>query len=212
MHNKKAIIWFRQDLRINDNPCLNFALDQNFEVIPIYILDSLTPKEYQVGSAQKVWLSDSLKKLNISLDKKLNIYLGEPIKILENIIKENQVNTVLWNRCYEPWRIDSDKTIKQKLKDSQINVKSFNGSLLWEPWDILKSDSTPYKVFTPYYKKGCLGAQEPRYPKTKKLDLAKIKKIQKEGFDDLIKKLILYKIKNGKKIFINLLTLVNQVL
>ena len=109
MHNKKAIIWFRQDLRINDNPCLNFALDQNFEIIPIYILDSLAPKEYQVGSAQKVWLSDSLKKLNLSLDKKLNIYLGEPIKILENIIKENQVDTVLWNRCYEPWIIKQDK-------------------------------------------------------------------------------------------------------
>ena len=191
MENKKAIIWFRQDLRISDNPCLNFALEQNFEIIPIYILDNLTPKENKIGSAAKVWLSESLKKLNISLDKKLNIYSGEPLVILENIIKENQVDTVLWNRRYEPWRIDSDKTIKQKLKNNQINVKSFNGSLLWEPWDILKSDNTPYKVFTPYYKKGCFNTQEPRYPKTSKLDLSKIKKVQKEDFDDLIKKLYL---------------------
>ena len=189
MENKKAIIWFRQDLRVSDNPCLNFALDQNFEIIPVYILDSLTPKENKIGSAAKVWLSESLKELNLSLDKKLNIYLGEPLEILEKIIKENQVDTVLWNRCYEPWRINSDKTIKQNLKNNQINVKSFNGSLLWEPWDILKSDNTPYKVFTPYYKKGCFNTQEPRYPKTSKLDLAKTKKIQKEDFDDLIKKL-----------------------
>jgi deoxyribodipyrimidine photo-lyase len=36
--------------------------------------------------------------------------------------------------------------------------------LLWEPWDVLKSDGTPYRVFTPFYRRGCLNAKEPRRP------------------------------------------------
>jgi deoxyribodipyrimidine photo-lyase len=43
-------------------------------------------------------------------------------------------------------------------------VQSFNGALLWEPWDVLKKDQTPYKVFTPYYRRGCLSQVPPRRP------------------------------------------------
>ena len=47
---------------------------------------------------------------------------------------------------------------RQKIKNlfkEKVNVSSFNGSLLWEPWEVLKNDGTPYKVFTPFYKRGC---------------------------------------------------------
>ena len=44
------------------------------------------------------------------------------------------------------------------------NVKTFNSNLLWEPWEILKDDGTPYKVFSPFYKRGCLNAAMPRRP------------------------------------------------
>ena len=43
-------------------------------------------------------------------------------------------------------------------------MNTFNGSLLWEPWNIAKKDGTPYKVFTPYYRKGCLNSDKPRMP------------------------------------------------
>ena len=43
-------------------------------------------------------------------------------------------------------------------------MQSFNGSLLWEPWQILKQDQTAYKVFTPYYRRGCLPHSDPREP------------------------------------------------
>ena len=78
--------------------------------------------------------------------------------------KLEKINNVFWNRVYEPWAISRDKKIKENFNKENIEVVSLNGSLLWEPWDVLKSDGTPYRVFTPFYRRGCLNAKEPRRP------------------------------------------------
>ena len=69
-----------------------------------------------------------------------------------------------WNRCYEPWRIARDKLLKARLQDAGFGAESHNGSLLWEPWEVLKADGTAYRVFTPYYRRGCLQQAPPRQP------------------------------------------------
>ena len=119
---------------------------------------------YINGSASKCWLHYSLLSLDSSLENKLSVYVGDPIQIISMLIDEYHVGQVYWNRCYEKWRIDRDKNIKEKLKNKDIEVNTFNGSLLWEPWETVKNDGTPYKVFTPYYRKGCLQANPPRKP------------------------------------------------
>lgn len=85
-----------------------------------------------------------------------------------------------YNRCYEPWRIEREKKLEKKLKKN-VKIHSFNGSLLWEPWEILKDDGTPYRVFTPFYRRGCLNAVDPRKP----LDFPK--NYQIELFEDCLK-------------------------
>ena len=155
--DKVSIHWFRRDLRLDDNPSLQFAA-QNGAVTPIFILDTVnnTQKEFNLGEASAWWLHHSLKSLNESLDKKINFFKGDPLEIIENIINDYDVESFSWNRCYSPWEIKRDTKIKSFLKDKDINVKTFNSSLLWEPWEILKDDDTPYKVFSPFYRKGCL--------------------------------------------------------
>ena len=69
-----------------------------------------------------------------------------------------------WNRCYEPWRRHRDTLIKDNLKKRGIEVHTCNGSLLWEPWKIKKDDGTPYKVFTPFYRRGCFNVEAPIAP------------------------------------------------
>jgi deoxyribodipyrimidine photo-lyase len=158
-----AIHWFRQDLRITDNPSLETAAE--FEaVLPIYILDDGNSQEFKMGSASRWWLYNSLQSLNESLDGKLSIYNQNPKIVIQELLEKYEVKAVFWNRCYEPWRIDRDIDIKAYLDDKNIENKSFNSHLLWEPWNISKDDGTPYRVFTPYYKKGCLNAEEPRLP------------------------------------------------
>ena len=115
MKKGTAIHWFRQDLRLSDNPALDSAA-QYETLIPIYILDEVNSGEFKMGAASKWWLHQSLTKLNESLDGKLLVYQGNPHEILNKLIEEQEVSYVTWNRCYEPWRIDRDKEIKETLK------------------------------------------------------------------------------------------------
>jgi len=172
MKKGTAIHWFRQDLRLSDNPALDSAA-QYETLIPIYILDEVNSGEFKMGAASKWWLHQSLTKLNESLDGKLLVYQGNPHEILNKLIEEQEVSYVTWNRCYEPWRIDRDKEIKRNFEDRNVAVESFSASLLWEPWTISKDDGTPYRVFTPFYKKGCLNSEEPRLP-AGKVDLSNL--------------------------------------
>jgi deoxyribodipyrimidine photo-lyase len=155
--SKIAVHWFRRDLRIQDNPSLHYA-SENGSVMPIYILDTVnnTQNEYKLGEASAWWLHHSLNSLNASLNQNLNYFSGNPEEIILNLIKEHDIESFSWNRCYSPWEIKRDTRIKSLLKQHQIEVKTFNASLLWEPWEILKDDQTPYKVFSPFYRKGCL--------------------------------------------------------
>lgn len=164
MLKKIAIHWFRQDLRIADNPALTNAAHHAC-VLPIYILDDKNSGEYQQkGSASRWWLHHSLCSLNLSLAGQLSVYRGDPIAVFTDIIARFKVETVYWNRCYEPSAIERDTSIKAFLKTNGITVTTTNGSLLWEPWAVKKTDGTPYKVFTPFYHKGCLPAPPPRSP------------------------------------------------
>ena len=158
----KILLWLRNDLRLSDNPALNYAVSNSKEIIIIYILDEKNHRQF--GQASKWWLNRSLEKLNLSLENKINFYSGDSKDVLTKIVKNQQIKTIVWNRCYEPSRIDQDSKIKSFFKTQNIEVKSFNGSLLWEPWEILKSDSKPYKVFTHYYRNGCLKKPAPRFP------------------------------------------------
>ncbi|WP_085908968.1 cryptochrome/photolyase family protein [Kiloniella majae] len=159
---KVSILWFRQDLRLEDNPALCAAV-QSGHIYPVYILDDENAGQWAMGAASRVWLNSSLEKLDHSLEGKLSLYKGNAEKILPELAARLGADGVYWNRCYEPWRIKRDTKIKQTLTDANVEVKSFNGSLLWEPWEVLKKDSTPYKVFTPYYR-ACRASTLPAKP------------------------------------------------
>ena len=161
---KQTIIhWFRQDLRLQDNPALYMAVQQG-KILPVYILDDESAGIYKMGAASRCWLHHSLYALNESLGNKLQIYCGRAEPILLELVKAYSADAVHWNRCYEPWRIQRDSHIKHSLSAQGVAVHSFNASLLWEPWDVLKHDGTPYRMFTPFYRNGCLNAKSPREP------------------------------------------------
>lgn len=160
---RPSIVWFRQDLRLADNPALCAACEKG-EIIPVYILDDENAGEWAMGGASRWWLHHALDSLNQSLNGKLNIYQGDPLPILKRLAEQTSAARVLWNICYEPWRIVRDEKIEAALTELDVEVRCFNGSLLWYPWEVLKKDQTPYKVFTPYFRRGCLSKAPPRKP------------------------------------------------
>lgn len=163
MEQKPVIYWFRQDLRLHDNPALCEAATQG-PVLALYILDDTNAGPYTMGAASRVWLHGALDDLNRALGGALSLYQGNPSDILQHLIQRHGVENIYWNRCYEPWSIKRDKNLKNQLEAQGVTVHSHKGSLLWEPWTIKKDDGTPYKVFTPFYRKGCLNAPAPRKP------------------------------------------------
>lgn len=189
--NKKtanpAILWFRQDLRLSDNPALRAAHEAG-KILPIYILEDEDAGQWKMGAASRVWLHHSLKKLDDALGGNLRMFSGKAADIIAHLAKTTGATQLHWNRCYEPWRIARDEKIKRQLSDSGMEVKSHNGSLLWEPWTIGKKDGGPYKVFTPFFKKGCLAAPEPRRPQPRpaRLSYSKPDKLKGEcSLDEL---------------------------
>jgi deoxyribodipyrimidine photo-lyase len=170
-----VIHWFRQDLRLADNPALTAAARAG-SVLPVYILDDDNADDDAMGEASRYWLHHSLRSINNALDGRLQVFQDNPLKILQQLCAEHRIKAVYWNRCYEPWQMQRDANIKKVLSEQNISVKSCNGSLLWEPWQISKRDGTPYKVFTPFYRRGCLNADAPRavLPEPDKISLASI--------------------------------------
>lgn len=154
----KIIYWFRQDLRLSDNPGLYDAAKYS-NVLPIYILTDHDDKN--LGAASKWWLHNSLISLKKSLNGNLLIVKGNPKEILLQLINQLKIDFIYWNRCYEPHNLQYD----YDLQNSFPNCKLYNGNLLWNPNEILKSDGTPYRVFTHFYRKGCLQSSvAPRFP------------------------------------------------
>ncbi len=160
-----VIVWFRQDLRVGDNPALAAAASTERPILPVYILDDEAAGEWRLGAASRWWLHQSLDALNESLRGKLCFLNGRAIDSLPKLAQAVGAAHVVWNRCYEPWRIERDAQISEALSADGIRAESFNGSLLFEPHCVSKADGTPYKVFTPFYRKGCLkGASAPGEP------------------------------------------------
>ncbi len=150
-----ALLWFRRDLRLTDNPALNRALQSAECVVPLFIQSPEEEMGWAMGSASRWWLHHSLNALDASLRKlgsRLVIRQGESASVLRQIVRETGAKQIFWNRLYEPAAIERDKAIKQSLRDDGLLVESFNSALLKEPWEVKRGKGEPYKVFTPYWK------------------------------------------------------------
>ncbi len=172
MTNSISIVWFRQDLRIADNPAL-FEAAKSGSVLPIYILDDLAPEPCKLGDVTKVYLYQALQYLDQSLDGHLNLYKSSPEKVISKLAKNYDINHIYWSRCYEPWLMADDEKLEHTLQTLNIRYTVFNGSYLWSPSEIAKEDGSYYKVFGAYKRKIMLF--EPRKPLAKPKSLQLIK-------------------------------------
>ena len=168
-----AIMWLRQDLRLSDNPALTAAAKAG-SILPIYILDDENAGRRKMGAASRVWLHHSLRSLEKSLGAKIACFKGDAHAIILDLAKRHKARAVYFNRCYEPWRRSQDERIAHDLAEAGKDCDISNALLLWEPWEVLKKNGTPYKVFTPFYQRGLLGKREPRkaLPPPKKMAFA----------------------------------------
>lgn len=148
-----GLIWFRQDLRIADNPALRAACSTCDSLVCLFIDDPEQQTLSQLGAASSVWLHHSLNDLNNTLQSRGSELLfaqGDSERVLEQAIEHFGVTRLFWNRCYDPVSIKRDKKIKTRFAEQL--PESFNALLNAEPWESLKADGTPYRVYTPFWR------------------------------------------------------------
>lgn len=148
----KAVIWFRNDLRVRDNPALHAAL-QHGETLALFVHDTDTRLRPR-GAASRWWLHHSLNALGKDLAG-----LGIPFRVAAGLaadevrreLNDHRADAVFWNRRYAPAERAVDADIKADLKASGVAAHSVNGHLLVEPWDVATGAGKPYSVFTPFW-------------------------------------------------------------
>ena len=151
----RSLVWFRQDLRIADNPALIAAAERKAAVIAVYVLDDEAPGHWKLGGASRWWLHHSLTSLGAAL-KQLGIPLvlrrGSAQTIIPKLAEEIGADAICWNRCYEPFAVARDTAIKAALTQAGLKAESFGAVLIAEPWTVKTQSGTPFRVFTPFWR------------------------------------------------------------
>lgn len=151
-----TIVWFRQDLRLADNPALDAAIKRGEPIIPLYIWSPEDDGDWPPGAASRWWLHHSLKALDEAFRERgsqLILAKGRATQVLPKVADDSGATAVYWNRRYEPAAIECSAAVKKVLASRGLETKSFNSTLLAEPWDILNLSGKPYRVYTPYMRR-----------------------------------------------------------
>ncbi|RZJ03012.1 MAG: deoxyribodipyrimidine photo-lyase [Brevundimonas sp.] len=151
---RPVILWFRQDLRLEDNPALIHAAETGRPVLAVYILDQGAAVR-PMGAASLWWLDKSLRALDASLRERgarLILRRGDSEAELRRLIEETGADAVYLNRLFEPDAFVRDADIAHALKAEGVECKGYNGALLCRPGGVLNGAGQPYKVFTPFMK------------------------------------------------------------
>ena len=163
MSEAPALVWFRQDLRLSDNPAMAAAVERRSPVIPVFIWAPEEEGAWPPGAASRWWLGCSLAKLSAELENRgsrLIVRRGPTAEALSRLVAESGATAVFWNRRYEPAAVARDSVLESKLREHGLLAESFNGSLLFEPGTIRNQSGQPFQVFTAFWR-ACLAKQTP---------------------------------------------------
>jgi len=160
-----VILWFREDLRLADNPALRAAADTGRPVIPVYIRDEAGAGRWPAGGASRWWLHRSLERLDAALRQRgsrLMLRSGDAATVLAALVRETGAGDVHWGRCYGPGEPALEARLRGQLGDI-ATLRRFPGRLLFEPEALRTGAGRPFQVFTPFWK-ACLAQPAPRLP------------------------------------------------
>lgn len=160
-----SLVWFRNDLRLADNPALTAALASG-RVVPVYVLDTETEGVRAPGAASRWWLHHSLASLDASLralGSRLILRHGPAEAALADVAAACGATSVHWNRLYDAGARARDSRIKESFKARGVAAESHKASLLFEPWEVATQAGLPFKVFTPFWR-ACRALPPPGAP------------------------------------------------
>ena len=151
-----SIFWFRRDLRLFDNKGLYHALNENENVVPLFIFDTDITDSLPENDARVEFIYESIGQMQNALRQRhrnMLVYKGKPLEIFKKLIEKYHLESVYCNKDHEPYGIERDGKIGKFLDSENIEFHSYLDHLLFEKDEVLKNDGTPYHVFSPYGRK-----------------------------------------------------------
>jgi deoxyribodipyrimidine photo-lyase len=140
-------------LRLADNAALYSACREADVVVPVFIFDPLILKAPDTGAPIVGFMLECLRALEADIREaggRLLIRHGPPEREMEELLRQTKANALYFNRDYEPMARRRDAAVEKLARGLGVEARSFKDGVLHEPDEILKTDGTPYKVFTPY--------------------------------------------------------------
>ena len=156
MKNKVTLFWFRRDLRIEDNAALYYALKDEFPVQPVFIFDrKILDKLEDKDDARVTFIHNEIERLSGELKERgvnLDVRYGTPEQIWKDLSEDYNIGRLYANKDYEPYARERDKSVYEFLQEKGIKFVAKKDQVIFEKDEVLKSDGTPYRVYTPYSK------------------------------------------------------------
>lgn len=149
-----SLFWFRRDLRIDDNCGLYNALICGQKVLPVFIFDTgILGKLPEHSDKRVAFIYNSVAYLKREFEKHgstLLVLYGSPADVFRSLLEKYNIVSVYANHDYEPYSINRDKSVGELLKGRGVKFRTFKDQVIFEKSEVVKSDGSPYTVFTPY--------------------------------------------------------------
>ena len=151
----RVAVWFRRDLRLDDNPALMAALRAGREVVPFFIWAPNEEGVFTPGLSSRWWLRHSLEALSRKLEglgSRLVLFHAQTSKeAMGPFVRDRKIEAVFFNHLYDPISLVRDKGIRTLLQSMNVHVESFGADLMYEPWEILDAKGRPFCTFESFW-------------------------------------------------------------
>ena len=147
----RAIMWFRRDLRLADNPALCAALAEHSEVVPVFVVDPLLMS--RSGAPRRAYMCDALNALDDSMGRALVYRYGDPIDVIPALVAEVGATAVYAARDFAPYGSRRDAAVSERLAAAGATLRFVGSPYAVDPGTVTKDDGTAYSVFTPFSKR-----------------------------------------------------------
>ncbi len=153
MTEAPALLWFRQDLRLGDNPALHAAAGR--PLLPVYVLDDESAGRWALGGASRRWLHHSLAALRADLAARglpLLLARGRAEAVVPALAEAAGASGVFAGRLHEPWAREGDRRVEEALRGAGRALRLFTSAALRAPPEIATGDGRPYSMYAPFAK------------------------------------------------------------
>ena len=156
----EALVWFRSDLRLEDNPALRNAFENSKKVHALYIFSNKQLTKHNEANVKIDFiiknlflLEKKLTKLNVPLTVIKSDGFDNDVSLIGEFIDKKNIDKAFWNNQFGEDEATRDKLVQNELDSKNIQVSTFDDQIVYEPGFLKTGQGLPYSVFTPFKRK-----------------------------------------------------------